>query len=177
MFYLSEVKKNPDGLSFEKSLDVTASLQERQPDVLAVRDLLVKGQVSYEDGLYHLVYDLSYVITLPSSRSLEPVDLAEQLTVDEVFIEGSQAMTKQDLVEENLVLIVEGDSLDLTESVIDNILLNIPLKVLTAEESQASDLPSGSDWAVLTEDQYQNLKEQEKEANNPFAALDGLFDE
>lgn len=177
MFNLNEIKKNPEGLSFERSLEVTEALQERQPDVLAVEDLIAKGRVSYEDGLYHLTYDLSYVINLPSSRSLEPVALSEQLLVDEVFIEANQVADKQDLVEDHLVLILEGDSLDLTESVIDNILLNIPLKVLTEEEIKDDQLPSGHDWTVMTESQYQDLKTEEKEANSPFAALNGLFDD
>lgn len=177
MFNLNEVKKNPEGLSFERRLDVIETLQERQPEVLAVEDLIAKGRVTYEDGLYHLTYDLSYVITLPSSRSLEPVALAEQLWVDEVFIETNQARDKQDLVEEHLVLVLEGEMIDLAESVIDNILLNIPLKVLTEEESQNDQLPSGHDWTVMTESQYQELKTEEKEANSPFAALNGWFDE
>ncbi|TWT11325.1 DUF177 domain-containing protein [Streptococcus sp. sy004] len=177
MFNLNEIKKSQEGLSFEKSLDVTIALQDRQPEILKVAALVAKGRVVYEDGLYHLSYDLSYVITLPSSRSLVPVDLTEQLLVDEIFIEASQVADKKDLVEDHLVLVVEGDAIDLAESVIDNILLNIPLKVLTEEEAKEEQLPSGNDWVVLTESQYQNLKAEEKEANNPFAALDGLFDD
>ena len=41
---------------------------------------------------------------------------------------------KKELVEENLVLILNDDTIDLNESILDNILLNIPLRVLTPEE-------------------------------------------
>ena len=32
------------------------------------------GRAQYEDGLYFLDYELSYTITLASSRSMEPVE-------------------------------------------------------------------------------------------------------
>ena len=73
MLHIQEIRKNPDGLAFEKKLDLAEELKERNPEILDVQDIVAKGKVQYEDGLYFLDYDLSYTITLTSSRSMEPV--------------------------------------------------------------------------------------------------------
>ncbi|MGC4441318.1 YceD family protein, partial [Streptococcus suis] len=78
--------------------------------------------------------------------SMQPVTLAEKEVVDEVFVETSHLVSKKDLIEQNLALVLEGDSIDLKESVADNILLSIPLSVLTEEEIAGEGLPSGKDW-------------------------------
>ena len=152
MLILSEIRKRPDGFHFDQVCDVNA-------------------------GLYLLHYQLSYEVTLPSSRSMTPVSLKEVQDVQELFIEATDVAGKQDMVDDQLVLVLEEDNIDLDESIVDNILLAIPLQVLTEEEKQSQELPTGQDWTVLTEDQYQSLKEEKQKENNPFASLQGLFDE
>ncbi|WP_165329207.1 YceD family protein [Streptococcus tangpeifui] len=176
MFNIAELKKNPEGLHFDQELDIKSLLLSRNSEIIDVKDVKAKGLVGFDDGLFLLNYDLTYQLTLPSSRSMEPVAFDNSYFVSEVFIEASQAEAKKDLVDEDMVLILETDTIDLEESVVDNILLNIPLRVLTQEEAADDSLPAGNDWSVLTESQYRALQEKNKEANNPFAALDGLFD-
>ena len=122
-------------------------------------------------------YQLSYDITLPSSRSLEPVTLSFNYPVSETFIQEADAALQKELVEENLVLILDGDTINLDESILDNILLNIPLRVLTPEEESGQISLSGNDWEVLSEEDFAALQQEKKEASNPFAQLNGLFDE
>ncbi|HEM6116070.1 YceD family protein [Streptococcus pluranimalium] len=174
---LIDIRKSLDGLQFDKVLDVKDQLLARDETIIDLQNVVVKGLVTFDDGLYLLNYQLSYELTLPSSRSMEPVVLSEKQEVSEIFIAVADAPSKADLVEENLVLLLEEDYIDLSESVVDNILLNIPLKVLTDEEQKAEVMPEGSNWTVLTEEQYQAMKEEEKQDNSPFASLSGLFDE
>ena len=72
---------------------------------------------------------------------------------------------------------MNDDTIDLNESILDNILLNIPLRVLTPEEESGQISLSGKDWEVLSEEDFAALKQEEKEASNPFAQLNGLFDD
>ncbi|WP_438831118.1 YceD family protein [Streptococcus pluranimalium] len=174
---LIDIRKSPDGLQFDKVLDVKDQLLTRDETIIDLQNVMAKGLVTFDDGLYLLNYQLSYELTLPSSRSMEPVVLSEKQEVSEIFIVVADAPSKADLLEENLVLLLEEDYIDLSESVVDNILLNIPLKVLTDEEQKAEVMPEGSNWTVLTEEQYQAMKEEEKQDNSPFASLSGLFDE
>ena len=173
MLHIQEIRKNPDGLAFEKKLDL---LKERNPEILDVQDIVAKGKVQYEDGLYFLDYDLSYTITLTSSRSMEPVELKESYLVNEIFMEEGQAPS-QELIDQDLVLPIEDGEINIAESVADNILMNIPLKILTAEEEAGQGFLSGQDWQVMTEEEFATAQEAQKEKNNPFAGLQGLFDE
>lgn len=177
MLHIQEIRKNPDGLAFEQGFDLTQELQMRNPEILNVQDIFASGRVQYEDGLYFLDYDLSYTITLASSRSMEPVEQKESYLVNEVFVDAHSGKVDQDLIADDLVLPIENEEIDLAESVADNILLHIPLKVLTAEEEASDSMPSGNDWQVMTEEEYQQSKQEQKEKNSPFASLQGLFDE
>ena len=176
MIYLSEVRKSPEGLAFNEAPLLLESIKERYNQVLNLEQIQASGQVVYDNGLYLLDYQLAYNITLPSSRSLEPVTLSFNYPVSETFIQAD-ALLQKELVEENLVLILDGDAINLDESILDNILLNIPMKVLTPEEEKGQISLSGNDWEVLSEEEYAALQQEKKEASNPFAQLNGLFDE
>ena len=173
MIYLSEVRKSPEGLAFNEAPSLLESIKERYDQVLNLEQIQASGQVVYDNGLYLLDYQLSYDITLPSSRSLEPVTLSFNYPVSETFIQEADAALQKELVEENLVLILDGDTINLD----DNILLNIPLRVLTPEEESGQISLSGNDWEVLSEEDFAALQQEKKEASNPFAQLNGLFDE
>ncbi|MGT2715587.1 YceD family protein [Streptococcus respiraculi] len=177
MFHIQDIQKKSDGITFDETLELASELMARNADILAVSPIQVAGRVSFEAGFFLLNYQMTYDITLASSRSMEPVVLSESLPVHEIFVADEQALKDQDMVEEELVLIVENDVIVLAESVADNILLNIPLKVLTPEEVAGQDLPSGKDWTLMTEEDYAVVAQEKKEANSPFAQLQGLFEE
>ena len=177
MLRLQEIRKQTDGLVFESRLDLAEELKARNPEILDVKEIVATGRARFEDGLFFLDYDLAYTITLASSRSMTPVDLAESYPVSEIFVEAGSESKKADWIEDDLLLVLEGEELDLAESVADNILLNIPLKVLTPEEEAGGDMPTGQDWQVMTEEEFAASQEEKKAANNPFSGLAGLFDE
>ena len=83
------------------------------------------------------------------------------------FIDAADIHAKEDLVRENLVLVLEEDYIDLEESAIDNILLTIPMQVLSEEEQNSDTMPSGNSWSVLTEEQYNALQNKKKKENSP----------
>ena len=171
---IQEIRKQSEGLHFEQTLDLVADLRARNQEILDVKDILAVGKVQYR--MYFLDYQLSYTIVLASSRSMEPVELVETYPVTEVFMEGATNQLDQEVLDDDLVLPIENGELDLAESVSDNILLNIPIKVLTAEEEAGQGFMSGNDWQIMTEEEYQAQQAVKKEENSPFAGLQGLFD-
>ena len=175
--YTQEIRKNPEGLTFDQELDLLKELQKRNPEILDLKDVTATGRVAYDTGLYILDYQLTYTIVLASSRSMEPVELQESYPVTEVFAEDAQSEADIEALEEDLILPIEGGRIDLSESVADNILLNIPLKVLTPEEEAGQGFIEGNDWKILSEEEYQAAQVIKKEENSPFAGLNGLFDE
>ena len=175
--YTQEIRKNPEGLAFDQELDLLKELQKRNPEILDLKDVKATGRVAYDTGLYVLDYQLTYTIDLASSRSMEPVEIKESYPVTEVFAEDVQSDADIEALEEDLILPIEGGKIDLSESVADNILLNIPLKVLTPEEEAGQGFIEGNDWKILSEEEYQAAQAIKKEENSPFAGLNGLFDE
>lgn len=175
--FTQEIRKNPEGLAFDQELDLLKELQKRNPEILDLKNVTATGRVAYDTGLYILDYQLSYTIVLASSRSMEPVELQESYPVTEVFAEDVQSDADIEALEEDLILPIEGVKIDLSESVADNILLNIPLKVLTPEEEAGQGFIEGNDWKILSEEEYQAAQAIKKEENSPFAGLNGLFDE
>ena len=174
--FTQEIRKNPEGLAFDQELDLLKDLQKRNPEILDLKNVTATGRVAYDTGLYVLDYQLSYTIVLASSRSMEPVELQESYPVTEVFAEDVQSEADIEALEEDLILPIEGGKIDLSESVADNILLNIPLKVLTPEEEAGQGFIEGNDWKILSEEEYQAAQAIKKEENSPFAGLQGLFD-
>ena len=175
--FTQEIRKNPEGLAFDQELDLLKELQKRNSEILDLKNVTATGRVAYDTGLYVLDYQLSYTIVLASSRSMEPVELQESYPVTEVFAEDVQSDADIEALEEDLILPIEGGKIDLSESVADNILLNIPLKVLTPEEEDGQGFIEGNDWKILSEEEYQAAQAIKKEENSPFAGLNGLFDE
>ena len=175
--FTQEIRKNPEGLAFAQELDLLKELQKRNPEILDLKNVTATGGVAYDTGLYVLDYQLTYTIVLASSRSMEPVELQESYPVTEVFAEDVQSEADIEALEEDLILPIEGGKIDLSESVADNILLNIPLKVLTPEEEAGQGFIEGNDWKILSEEEYQAAQVIKKEENSPFAGLNGLFDE
>ena len=174
--FTQEIRKNPEGLAFDQELDLLKDLQKRNPEILDLKNVTATGGVAYDTGLYVLDYQLSYTIVLASSRSMEPVEIQESYPVTEVFAENVQSEADIEALEEDLILPIEGGKIDLSESVADNILLNIPLKVLTPEEEDGQGFIEGNDWKIMTEEEYQEAQAIKKEENSPFAGLQGLFD-
>ena len=175
--FTQEIRKNPEGLAFDQELDLLKELQKRNPEILDLKNVTATGRVAYDTGLYVLDYQLTYTIVLASSRSMEPVELQESYPVTEVFAEDVQSDADIEALEEDLILPIEGGKIDLSESVADNILLNIPLKVLTPEEEAGQGFIEGNDWKILSEEEYKAAQAIKKEENSPFAGLNGLFDE
>lgn len=177
MFHIQDIQKKSAGISFDERLELSDELKARNAEILEISPIKVVGRVSFEAGFFLLNYQMTYEITLASSRSMEPVVLSESFPVQEIFVADEQSLKDQDMVEEDLVLVIEDDMIVLAESVADHILLQIPLKVLTAEEAAGQGLPSGDHWTVMTEEDYAVVAQEKKEANSPFAQLQGLFEE
>ena len=175
--FTQEIRKNPEGLAFDQELELLKELQKRNPEILDLKNVTATGRVAYDTGLYVLDYQLTYTIDLASSRSMEPVEIKESYPVTEVFAEDVQSEADIEALEEDLILPIEGGRIDLSESVADNILLNIPLKVLTPEEESGQGFIEGNDWKIMTEEEYQEAQALKKEENSPFAGLQGLFEE
>ncbi|CAM3098794.1 DUF177 domain-containing protein [Lactococcus hircilactis] len=173
---LNEISKKKK-IDFELTLDLSAALKARAKEIIDVKEISAIGQVSYDDQIYLLDYQIHTTLILPSSRSLKPVEYPIALVVNEAFAKPDGNLMTEALMEEELIIPLEKDGIDLDESIEDNILLEIPLQVLAKDEQEEEKLPAGQFWSVMSEETYRTQNEaKEAEKKSPFAQLDGLFD-
>lgn len=173
---LNELEKQKK-IEFDEVLAVSESLKQRSNDVLDASSFEVRGQIVYEDGLYLLDFILQGKLSLPSSRSLKPVDFPIDKTVNEVFSKENGIQESIEQTDSELIIPLQTETISLDESVIDNILLEIPLQILAKDEENDENFPTGKFWSVLSEEAYQKQQEEKrKNENSPFADLGKLFE-
>lgn len=166
-------------IKFEEELQLTDELKQRSDEIIDAGPVSVQGQISYDTGVYYLDYTLKVNLTLPSSRSLKPVNYLMEVAVNEAFTTTEFLKEYEDLLDSDMIFTLDADWISLSESVADNILLEIPLQILAEDEGESTRLPSGKNWSVMSEAEYQKQKEEEKNKENksPFAGLADLFSE
>lgn len=172
-------KYRQQALPLDDDLDLTPLAQTRFADsILALSLLHVTGQIRYADHDDLLLHaHVTGQVTVPSSRSLAPVVREIDMVIDERYIEEEARL--DDFEETDAVFVLENDTLNVDEAVLDNIVAELPLQILTPEEQENETLPSGKDWHVISEATFENEKKSaEAEQLDPrFAKLDDFFKE
>jgi len=159
---------------FEEKLDLTSELKQRAEDILDATPVEIKGQLFNDKGLVISDVKVETTLKVPSTRSLLPVELPIKIRINEAF--NVDDVEAEDLEDYNVVIPVddENPTINIYESVIDNILLSIPQKVLTKKEAAENIMPSGKNWEVISEEDFKKQKEEEH-VNPEFAKLKDLF--
>lgn len=169
---IQEACRNGSLLYFDEELDVTSLLSQRKTDILHLEKVQADGYFLLQDEAIILHYEMTTKVTLPSTRSLEPVEVPLTVKVKERYIDQVFDTNTQDY--EEVTIVLENDQIDLAASVADNLVLNLPVRVIGVEEAQ-QDLPEGKDWKVISEETYQLQQAAKKEEEDPrFAALKTL---
>ncbi|MEI5992748.1 YceD family protein [Candidatus Enterococcus mansonii] len=174
---LNKYKDKP--CEFSETLDLKASLMKRDDQILDVSPVKTVGMLTLGNDEYLLHYRIDVILTVPSSRSLTPVALTMTIDVDEVFMTAEQYQNKDERLADEEIILLEKPTIDLDESVEDNILLAIPIQVLSEEEQTSHEMPKGNDWEVLSEDDYLEKRQEEaQQTMDPrLAKLSELFSE
>lgn len=149
-------------LYFDQTVNRESSLMKRDREILAVSDIHAAGFLLYENHAVLANFQIDYTITLPSSRSLTPVDVRISVPINETYVEMEIGSAQADDLSEVVIPIEDGE-VDLIEAIEDTILLNIPSQILTEEEMESNEMPTGNDWVLVSEEEYQQKRTQEKE--------------
>ncbi|WP_273714696.1 YceD family protein [Leuconostoc mesenteroides] len=164
-------------------IEETSNLEEQAKSrfsetVLALSPLEVTGSINYLDN-DDITLDVNVLgnITVPSSRSLDPVVVPINLAFSELYIEDESRL--KDFEETEAVFVLENDSLNVDDAILDNIIATLPLQILTPEEETGDNLPSGKDWHVISQEAYENEKmiEDEPKIDPRLSKLDDFFKE
>ncbi|PMD73399.1 YceD family protein [Companilactobacillus nuruki] len=160
---------------FEEKLDLTEELKARSEDIMNAAPVEIQGQLFNDNGLVISDVKVKTTLTVPSTRSLLPVELPINIRINEAY--NVDDVAAEDLEDYNVVIPIddENPTINVYESIVDNILLSIPQKVLTKKESEENIMPSGKNWEVISEDDFKKQKEEEEHVNPEFAKLKDLF--
>ncbi|WP_125769927.1 YceD family protein [Companilactobacillus furfuricola] len=172
---VQEVRKYKDKpFDFKEQLDVEKDLKERYSDIISAQPVDVSGNLFNDRGLVISDVKVAIKLTVPSTRSLDPVDLNLEFRINEAY--NIDNIDTEEIEDYAIIIPIDDDTptINVYESVIDNILLNIPTQVLTEKEKTEDIMPSGKNWTVISEDEFKKQKEEEH-VNPEFAKLKNLF--
>ncbi|WP_125574251.1 YceD family protein [Levilactobacillus huananensis] len=174
---LTELRRSHrnDPLVFDETLDLRADLMERYgEEVLDLGPVHVKGQVSVITG-GDVVVDAQVTadLTVPSSRSLTPVDLPVAFNMTEFYVSDPEAT--QRFEKTDVVMVVKDDLIDFDKAIGDNIILEIPMHILSKAEKQGAALPTGDDWAVVAEADLAKVEKENQSVDPRLAKLKDFF--
>lgn len=166
-------KYRNEPLIFSEEIDLKESIMVRESEILDISPVTVKGTLIVQDEIIARL-EISLVITLPSSRSLKPVSVPMLIEANELYVPKDVTDFAEDEKNET-VIYLDKDQIDLTETVEDSILLNLPMQVFTPEEEESDELPSGNDWEVISQEMYE-VRIEEQKTRNVDPRLAGLAD-
>lgn len=169
------VKFQNQPLAVDTTVDLTADLKARLSDILDAEPFHVKATLRFEDELWVLDAHMTGSLTVPSTRSLEPVVLPIDERFNELYAVDENHLPELDNNE--IIMTFDDGHFDLLNAIEDNIILSIPTQVLTPAEAKNETMPKGQDWTVISENDYFQQKQADEGAPNPeFAKLKGLFE-
>lgn len=160
-------------LHLSSTFDLKETLVSRFPDyILDAQPMNVEGYVTYDDGDATIQIHVVGKITVPSSRSLKPVELPLDFSYTEIYVSERSHVSRYE--DNDLVFILQDHQLiDLDKSLVENIFEQIPTKILSPDEESKGIFPSGKGWEVITEAEENS---QDNEHVDPrFAKLKNLF--
>ncbi|MDO4903577.1 MAG: YceD family protein [Limosilactobacillus sp.] len=174
---LSELHRyQNEPLHFESTFDLNASLTKLFPDtILGVEPVDVDGYVTYDDGDATISATVKTTLTVPSSRSLTPVQLPINFTFTEAYTDDRAHLARYE--EDDVVFLLDddNDTIDFDTALAENIVEQVPMRVLSADEEAGKPMPTGQGWSVIAEDDYAADKQKVDNVDPRLAKLKKLF--
>lgn len=137
------------GLSFDETVDVS-DLEKRDPEIRDISPVQVVGNAVFEPKKISFFLEIKGKMVLPSSKTLEDVNYPFHLHTVEVFRLDSSVEEEDDQEE---IHDIENETVDLLPYVKEAILVEKPIRVVSADEEPLS---SGNGWEMVSEKQQKN---------------------
>lgn len=95
--------------------------------------VLVQGLVVNNGHSLELKSEVQIVITAGCDRCLEPVELPLQFSIHEEYVQGDTQVNDGEQ-DSSMAISFKGDYLNLAEAVQQNLLLNLPMRIVCSKE-------------------------------------------
>lgn len=157
MFDISELKNNTKEF-LDIDMDISFSLEDlKDTPIKNTKNIKAKGKITkLSNILYHLELNITGIMVLTCARSLTDVDYPLDIFIDK-NIEDSEKVDEKQLFFQN--------SLDIFSIVWENIVLEVPLRVVNED---AEFTKEGNGWSLVIEN--------ERNVESPFSDLQKMLD-
>lgn len=167
---ISQIRKGSinEPYFFDSQADV-AELEKMNNDIRKISPVHVTGQVITRGEEFYVNFHIEGEMTLPCARTLVDVPYPFEIDADEIFSSSAYYGREE---EEQEIHPIQGEVLDLTPYIKENILLEIPFRVFADNADSDEAAPSkGKDWEFVSETKEEKsidprLKKLESLLNN-----------
>ncbi|SFF94492.1 uncharacterized protein SAMN05216353_11522 [Halobacillus alkaliphilus] len=167
-FPLQKLKQAGDEpFVFEEEVDIR-ELEEMKNDIRRISPVHVKGQAVTHGNDITVTFSIDGEMVLPCARTL--VDVTYPFEID--ALEAFNLSPYHEEEDDSEVHPVQGEVLDLTPYIKENVQLEIPTRVFSNDnEAQDAAPQEGKGWQVVTEEPEEN------KVDPRMAKLQSLLDE
>lgn len=157
MLDITELKNGAiNKLEIDESLEFSEEIL-KNTEIKRLENIKAKGELTrIENSTYHITLNITGNMVLLCARSLEEVDYKLNIFIDKNIGEEETAEEKQ---------VILQNSLDIFGIVWENIVLEVPLRVI---KENADFLESGDGWSLIDD--------KNKTNNSPFSDLLDMLD-
>jgi len=174
-FILNQIKRDTVNgpLTFDKVVDLT-ELESMENDIRKIKPVRVQGECDIDGDEIIFTLNISGEMILPCARTL--TDVPYPFDINEVEVFSTSAYYGKEEIE-NEIYPVEGEVLDLTPRLLENILLAIPFRVITEdEEVLKSAIYEGDGWELSFEEDEEEKEQQDESIDPRLQKLQSLLD-
>jgi len=141
-------------MPFNDQVDVS-ELETMNNDIRTIHPVQVKGECSMQGDQIFFSFTIKGEMVLPCARTLVDVPYPFDIKANEVFTTSSYHISEED--EEDEIHPVDGEVIELTPFIKENILLETPYRVFSENAMGNSTVPlEGQDWELVTEEKKQD---------------------
>lgn len=138
-----DITKLKSSIVDEIELDEKIELDLSSTEIIELKDARIKGSISRDDISYYINAVISGVMVLPCSITLKPVDVPFSTeisgNIEEMLEETEENVKKSEF------------TIDILPIIWENILMEIPMKVVSDDISDAK--LEGDGWKVIEDDE------------------------
>ncbi|MBO8155349.1 MAG: DUF177 domain-containing protein [Bacillaceae bacterium] len=169
-FPLMQLKRQSP-YQFEGDVDIS-ELEHQNNDIRKLPPVHVKGEATVRGDQISVDFTITGEMVLPCARTLADVHYPFSVEAFELF-----TTSPYDRGDDNEVHKVDGEVLDLTPYIKENVLLEVPLQVFADDADQeGSQTPfEGKDWQLMDDEPESEVKEEKVDPR--LAKLQQFFDE
>ncbi|MFD1360236.1 YceD family protein [Lentibacillus salinarum] len=149
-FSLGQIKKNATNgpFTFDEQVDVS-ELETMNNDIRKIGSVHVRGTAEDQGDDIIFTFSVDGRMILPCARTLADVPYPFEINAVEIFSESPYETEDSD----DDIHPIDGEVLDLTPLIKENILLEVPYRVFSDDEDVKSQAPvKGDGWELVSDE-------------------------